>query len=54
MNNRIVLQNFSKNAETYDEYALVQKECADKLLHLIPGYADRNIFEIGCGNRCFY
>jgi len=44
-------KNFSQNALTYDQYAVVQKEMARELLLKIisTGKYFRNILEIGCG-----
>lgn len=46
-----VQKNFSQNALTYDQYAVVQKEMARELLLKIrsTGRYFRNILEIGCG-----
>lgn len=42
---------FAASVKTYNENAIVQKECAKKLIKLLVKYAGRNfgqIFEIGC------
>ena len=46
-----VQKNFSQNAITYDQYAVVQKEMAKELLLKIrsTGRKFRKILEIGCG-----
>jgi len=42
-------RRFSRNAKTYDEYAIVQKEMSRKLLSKISVEAPKRILEIGCG-----
>ena len=51
INKAQVQKNFSQNAVTYDQYAVVQKEMARELLEKIrsTGIYFRNILEIGCG-----
>ncbi|HEY8910704.1 MAG TPA: methyltransferase domain-containing protein [Desulfosporosinus sp.] len=51
INKAQVQNNFSQNAITYDQYAVVQKEMARELLLKIrrTGRDFRNILEIGCG-----
>jgi len=51
INKAQVQKNFSQNAMTYDQYAVVQKEMARELLVKIKntGKCFRNILEIGCG-----
>lgn len=51
INKAQVQKNFSQNAITYDQYAVVQKEMARELLLKIrsTGRYFRNILEIGCG-----
>jgi len=51
INKEQVQKNFSQNAITYDQYAVVQKEMARELLLKIrsTGRYFRNILEIGCG-----
>lgn len=51
VNKAQVQKNFSQNAVTYDQYAVVQKEMAWKLLLKIrrTGQCFQNILEIGCG-----
>lgn len=46
-----VQKSFGQNAVTYDQYAVVQKEMAGKLLAEIQGTGRRfqRILEIGCG-----
>lgn len=48
-----ICQNFSKMAEKYDQYAIIQKKVADQLLSFFPQNGLRNtirtILEIGCG-----
>ena len=51
INKAQVQKNFSQNAITYDQYAVVQKEMARELIEKIrsTGVHFRNILEIGCG-----
>ncbi|OLN34047.1 malonyl-ACP O-methyltransferase BioC [Desulfosporosinus metallidurans] len=51
INKAQVQKNFGRNAVTYDQYAVVQKEMARELLLKIKrnGRCFRNILEIGCG-----
>jgi malonyl-CoA O-methyltransferase len=49
MNKDIIEFNFSKNAETYDDNAVVQKECASRLAEMLGEEGFPRILEIGCG-----
>ncbi len=51
INKAQVQKNFSQNAITYDQYAVIQKQMARELLLKIrsTGIYFRNILEIGCG-----
>lgn len=49
----IVEKNFSKNAQTYDKYALVQKQMAEHLIKICDKEIAADILEIGCGTGCF-
>lgn len=51
INKTLLKERFSKNAETYDQYAKVQKVMGDILLKQIceEHKTYRNILEIGCG-----
>ena len=49
MNKKTLVNNFSRNARTYEEFASVQKQCARDLLQIIPFSDCENILEIGCG-----
>jgi malonyl-CoA O-methyltransferase len=42
-------RRFSRNIETYDEYANVQKHMSKKLLSMVQIEDGMNILEIGCG-----
>ncbi len=42
-------KSFSRAADTYDRYAVIQKQASRILLNWLPGYDFRNILEIGCG-----
>lgn len=50
-----VEKNFSKGAESYDKYAIVQKYMAEKLFEIIKtkGENYKEIIEIGCGTGIF-
>ncbi len=52
---RSVEKNFSKGAESYDDYAVVQRYMAEKLFEIIEkdGKCYENILEIGCGTGVF-
>jgi malonyl-CoA O-methyltransferase len=52
INKNIIHQRFSKALKTYDQYAVVQKSIAEKLMQLTKNYmpdCTSNVFEIGCG-----
>lgn len=42
-------RRFSRNAKTYDDYAVVQKEMSHKLISIIKTQSPKRILEIGCG-----
>lgn len=42
-------RRFSRNAKTYDEYAVVQKEMSRKLISIVKTESPKRILEIGCG-----
>lgn len=45
-----ISRRFSRAASTYDAHALVQKECALRLLELLPeDFRAATVLEIGCG-----
>lgn len=48
-----VAQRFSKAAQSYDQYALLQKEVGRNLLSLIPDEKYRNGLDLGCGSGFF-
>lgn len=47
----ITIENFSKNSQTYDVYAITQSKISIELLNLLPNNNEQNftILEIGCG-----
>ena len=50
MNKDLIKQRFGRKLNTYDDYAKIQKQMAEKLLSFVP--KDReygNVLEIGCG-----
>ncbi|NQT32406.1 MAG: malonyl-ACP O-methyltransferase BioC [Candidatus Omnitrophica bacterium] len=53
MDKSIITKNFSKNAYTYDSYALIQNNCAEKLLAHINGRKVSSILELGCGTGSY-
>jgi malonyl-CoA O-methyltransferase len=48
-----VQNNFSKNANTYDSYAKIQKLMAKELSTFLPDIKNPKILEIGCGTGIF-
>jgi malonyl-CoA O-methyltransferase len=45
-----ICRRFSRAAATYDDYALVQRQCAARLATLLPeNFTVKDILEIGCG-----
>lgn len=42
-------RRFSRNAKTYDDYAVVQKEMSRKLISIVKTESPKRILEIGCG-----
>ena len=50
---RIITDNFSKSAVTYDDHAEVQKKCAERLIDLIDLDYFNRILEIGCGTGTY-
>lgn len=58
INKPVMTRHFSRQAGTYDEYARVQKEMAEKLLEMVgkEGFATSKplkIMDIGCGTGFF-
>ncbi|MFH1552078.1 MAG: malonyl-ACP O-methyltransferase BioC [Candidatus Omnitrophota bacterium] len=53
MDKKIIRNNFSRNADSYDDHAAVQKRCAEKLIELIRGKQFRRILEVGCGTGIY-
>ncbi len=50
MNKKVIIRNFSRCADYYDQYADVQKMAALKLLGQISEKSFNNVLEIGCGS----
>jgi malonyl-CoA O-methyltransferase len=47
---KAICRRFSKAAATYDDHALVQRQCATRLSSLLPAdFSAAEILEIGCG-----
>lgn len=53
INKKIVANNFSKSAKTYDKHAKVQKHMANNLLSYLPNENINSILEIGSGTGYF-
>lgn len=53
MNKDTIKTNFSKRAATYDEHAVVQRECAYKLIEFLPDKAVSRVLELGCGTGVY-
>ena len=53
MDKTIVKKNFSKNAATYDKFAVIQKACAERLAVLCPERGLGRILEVGCGTGVY-
>jgi len=54
MDKKIITENFSKNAASYDEHSKIQKKCAEILI--ASGKKNEkihNILEIGCGTGAY-
>ncbi|MGA8941916.1 MAG: malonyl-ACP O-methyltransferase BioC [Thermoactinomyces sp.] len=50
MNKQLIARRFNRSVPTYQEYAVVQKEMASRLLANLPaGGKIRRILEVGCG-----
>ncbi|MFQ5672989.1 MAG: methyltransferase domain-containing protein [Nitrospinales bacterium] len=48
-----IIESFSKYAKTYDRYAQIQKNMAERLAALLPDPVPETILEIGCGTGVF-
>lgn len=48
LDKQLIVKNFEKSLSTYDNYAIVQKQSAKKLVELINRKKFKNILEIGC------
>lgn len=48
-----IIESFSKYAKTYDRYAQMQKNMAERLAALLPEPLPESILEIGCGTGVF-
>lgn len=44
-----LIRSFDKAADSYDDYAIVQKQCGRDLLDMIPSVKDLQILELGTG-----
>lgn len=53
MSNKTITRNFSKRANSYDQYAYIQRIVAKDLLAKIVKYHRENILDIGCGTGIF-
>lgn len=53
LNEKNLIDSFSKHAKTYDRYAQLQKSMAERLASLLPIPLPDNILEIGCGTGLF-
>lgn len=53
LNEKHVIDSFSRHAKTYDRYAQLQKSMAERLASLLPSPLPENILEIGCGTGFF-
>jgi malonyl-CoA O-methyltransferase len=53
MNKKSITRNFSRNAESYDDHAAVQRKCAEKLIGFIGEERFSCILEIGCGTGIY-
>jgi len=49
----IIINNFSKSAQRYDEFAGIQRFAADHLIKEIPENDFKQILEIGCGTGIY-
>ncbi|QPJ65889.1 MAG: methyltransferase domain-containing protein [Candidatus Nitrohelix vancouverensis] len=48
-----IFESFSRRAESYDQYASIQKLMADRLASFLPHSTPASIVEIGCGTGFF-
>jgi malonyl-CoA O-methyltransferase len=48
-----IIASFSKYAQSYDRYALLQKSMAERLASYLPEIAPSHILELGCGTGIF-
>jgi len=53
LNEKNLIDSFSKHAKTYDRYAQLQKSMAERLASLLPVPLPDNVLEIGCGTGLF-
>ena len=49
MQKSLIKQRFTKSLNTYEEYAVVQKDMARKLADIIKNKTYTNVLELGCG-----
>ncbi|MFC1548623.1 malonyl-ACP O-methyltransferase BioC [Candidatus Omnitrophota bacterium] len=50
---QLVVENFSRSADNYDDHASVQKKCATRLTEILGGEKFPRILEIGCGTGMY-
>ena len=48
-----IIASFSKYAQSYDRYAILQKSMAERLASYLPVRAPTHILELGCGTGVF-
>ncbi|MDP2928729.1 MAG: malonyl-ACP O-methyltransferase BioC [Candidatus Omnitrophota bacterium] len=53
MDKTIIINNFSKSAQRYDEYAGIQRFAANRLIEEVPKNGFKQILEIGCGTGIY-
>lgn len=53
VNDKSLIDSFSKHAKSYDRYAQLQKSMAERLSSLLPVPLPDRVLEIGCGTGLF-
>lgn len=53
LNEKHLIDSFSRHAKTYDRYAQLQKSMAERMASLLPSPLPDNVLEIGCGTGLF-